>query len=115
MKQEYRFYTEVKDSTQYQKPGTPNSYFKAPQYSMNDNDFNMRLPAFTPFKFLTIKIHEASLLVDVSLFGKMTSYANIILGNVKWSTNIDKEFHMNPKWNEVLIYYCHMFSPKLLT
>ena len=53
------------------------------------------------YKSLTIKIYEAKILVDVSVFGKMTTYAKVKLGPVTWQTSIDKNSHMDPKWNEV--------------
>lgn len=31
----------------------------------------------------------------------MSTYTKIKLGPITWQTNVDKELHMNPKWNEV--------------
>ena len=93
-----RFHTEAKESTSY--PST--NYFKSGKFIPNSiNDYDFLKKDYPLFKYLTIKAHEAKLLVDVSLFGKMTTFSKFQIGSLNWKTSIDKESHMNPKWNEV--------------
>jgi len=99
MNYQQRFHTEVKESTPYTRPLRSG---KAMPGSMNEQDLfksNKRPPMF---RYLAIKVHEAKLLVDVSIFGKMTTYTKLQIGSTTlWKSSIDKESHMNPRWNEV--------------
>jgi len=101
MRNQYRFFTEAKESHSGTHPHTPASILKPVQLSMNEGEFSTR-KVFHPYKNLTIRIHEAKLFVDVAVVGKMETFVKIKLGPHEWQTNIDKQFHMNPKWNEVI-------------
>jgi hypothetical protein len=59
-----------------------------------------KLNIITRFKNLTIKIHEAKLMIDVSVFGKMAAFCKVKIGKMVWQTSVDNSNHMNPKWNE---------------
>ena len=64
------------------------------------------------YRYLTIKVHEAKLLVNVAfLGGKMETYARVTFQNQIWKTSIDKLSHQTPKWNEVSL---PSFSTKLI-
>ena len=53
-------------------------------------------------RFLTIKVHEAKIFVNVAfLGGKMETYARVSFQNQSWKTSVDKLSHQTPKWNEV--------------
>jgi len=54
-----------------------------------------------PSKHLTIQIHKAELMINVSPSEKMTTYTKIQLGSFVWKTSVDNQGHMNPKWDEV--------------
>jgi len=114
MKAHQKFHTEAKEPT----PINVSGYHKPSQHSMFNASF-LKKPSLSSFKHLTIRVYEAKLLVDVSIFGKMHTYTKIKLGTFVWQTNLDKESHMNPKWNEVICLFdfgmfIHFHSQKFL-
>jgi len=97
MKNQQRFNTEMNSPFPAHTPG----YHKPSQHSMYSPGF-FKKPTHTSFKNLTVRIIEAKLLNDVSVFGKMHTFTKIKVGEFLWQTSIDKDSHMNPKWNEVI-------------
>lgn len=78
---------------------TPILSSKDPRHSASEKNF---LPQEQLSQYLTIKVHEAKIFLNVAfLGGKMETYTKVLFQNQVWKTSVDKISHQTPKWNEV--------------